>query len=281
MQNISFTARPFNAAPIPGAAPSPTGAPSGLHGLSSHHRRFLEAMSTQGAIGKPDGPDIVVTANQKGITMQRGRFERAGLATLVSRGAVAWRGTAQGPQLQMTDEGAALLQGKEELPSAPSKPVDVAPALKVNLRESPLDWLRRRQDGLIDEASFQAGERLRVDFERSGIAPRTGINWTQPVQSSGYAGLNATEAMVAARQRLNNAMTAMGPDVGGLVMDVCCFLKGLETVEQERGWPQRSAKVVLSVGLSSLAKHYGLSSSAVGAPNKAGIRSWTAPDATN
>jgi hypothetical protein len=162
----------------------------------------------------------------------------------------------------------------------------VAPATIVTIdeTESPLAWLARRKgrDGrpLIEPVQLQAGERLRADFTRSQLMPHTGMNWSAVAseQPRGGPAVSYSDAVVAARQRVRSALDAAGPDFAGLLVDVCCFLKGLADVERERGWPPRSAKVVLQLGLDRLARHYGLDAAARGRA-RAPLRTWLAPDA--
>ena len=40
----------------------------------------------------------------------------------------------------------------------------------VNVAESPLAWLAAR--GMVSDAQYRAGERLRTDYERAGLAGR-------------------------------------------------------------------------------------------------------------
>lgn len=154
----------------------------------------------------------------------------------------------------------------------------------VNDAESPLAWLARRKgkDGrtMIKPVQFQAGERLRADFTFAQLAPRMSVDWSAPIGRAGAASAGAPEALadtvLAARQRLRRALDAAGPEFAGLLVDVCCFLKGLEDVERERGWPPRSAKVVLQLGLDRLVRHFGLASEARGRARVA-VRTWLAP----
>jgi hypothetical protein len=155
----------------------------------------------------------------------------------------------------------------------------------VNDGESPLAWLARRKgrDGriMISANQFIAGEKLRADFTRGHLSPRVTSDWTAPTGRSRTQGGGAgemTDLIVASRQRLRLAMEACGPEFSGLLMDVCCFLRGLEEVERERGWPPRSAKIVLQLGLDRLARHYGLRDEARGEAN-ARVRTWLAEDA--
>ena len=88
--------------------------------------------------------------------------------------------------------------------------------------------------------------------------PRFGANWIAPVSSGRRSGgvADLTDAALAARVRVERAVESVGPELAGVLIDICCFLKGLETVEAERGWPVRSAKVVLKAALGSLRRHY-------------------------
>jgi hypothetical protein len=154
----------------------------------------------------------------------------------------------------------------------------------VDDSESPLAWYARRKgrDGrpLIGPAQFLAGERLRADFTRAQMTPRVTSSWEAPTsRGSGGDGRGAgemTDLIVAASQRVARAMAACGPEFAGLLMDVCCFLRGLEDIERERGWPQRSAKIVLQLGLDRLARHYGLAGETRGTDTR--MRAWAAEE---
>ncbi len=134
--------------------------------------------------------------------------------------------------------------------------------VRINAAESPLAQLMRRKDrngaAFLTEKEFAAGEKLRSDYTRGQIMPRIGANWETPI-SKGRRGAPASEladGAIAARQRVERAIDAVGPELSGVLIDVCCFLKGLEQVEAERRWPVRSAKLLLKSALGCLARHY-------------------------
>jgi len=158
-------------------------------------------------------------------------------------------------------------------------------AVTVDDGESPLAWLARRRgrDGraLIEPHQLQAGERLRGDFTLAHLMPRVTASWSSPISSGRRAGeraANATDTMVAARQRVHGALDSVGPEFAGLLVDICCFLKGLADIERERAWPARSGKVVLQLALDRLARHYGYAAQTRG-PRRAPVRTWLAEDA--
>lgn len=145
--------------------------------------------------------------------------------------------------------------------------VEVAGAAEMvsrNLLESPLSHLGRLKDRegrpFFTPQAIEAGERLSVDFERGHLAPRVTASW-EPRLSARTPGMRGglqelSDSAMAARLRVGRAVEAMGPELSGVALDVCCFGKGLERVEQERGWPVRSAKLMLRTALLALERHY-------------------------
>lgn len=135
-------------------------------------------------------------------------------------------------------------------------PLD-AGVLKINTCELPLARLKAR--GLVNGTQFAAGEKLRRDFTLAQLTPRMGVNWEAPVVSGsrGAGADSISDIAMAARQRLNKALVAAGPELSDLLFDVCCHLQALEAVENSRGWARRSARVVLAIALDRLASHYG------------------------
>ncbi len=134
----------------------------------------------------------------------------------------------------------------------------------VNDAESPLSWLRTRKDRegrpLISDAQYLAGERLRSDFERSLLARRITSNWDQAGggKSTGNSEAALSDGTLAARQRHHAAMTAVGPELSSILLQVCCLATGLEQAERLLELPQRSGKAVLGLGLNALVRHYGM-----------------------
>jgi hypothetical protein len=143
-----------------------------------------------------------------------------------------------------------------------------------NEAESPLARLRVR--GMITSAQHDAGEHLRRDFTLAHLMPRLCADLSAPI-SSGRGGAKTppqAEAVLAAKQRFRLAMSAVGPGLSDLLFDVCCHLRGLESIEASNGWPVRSGKVVLQIALDRLAAHYGI----VSPMRRSGrIRAWQAP----
>ena len=85
--------------------------------------------------------------------------------------------------------------------------------------------------------------------------------------------------MIAARERVCRALAAVGPDLAGVLIDVCCHLKGLEASEKASGWPQRSGKIILQIALRQLARHYGMLPLPVApGPPPVRVRHWGAGD---
>lgn len=171
----------------------------------------------------------------------------------------------QSGKIVLSATGRQFLQGiKNTEDLAHAKVAEKSSGLIVNFAESPLALLYRKskQSGksFLSDDEFQAGERLRADFTRGNMLPSITANWEAGVikRSRGERGAVAelSDHALDCRDRVEKALKAVGPELSGVLLDICCFLKGLELVERERLWPARSAKMMLKTGLSILHRHY-------------------------
>lgn len=135
-----------------------------------------------------------------------------------------------------------------------------ARSVTVNLAESPLGWLLAR--GLIEERQFDAGEKLRADWERANLSPSLTMCWDPAPRSGARRGsedhLEPGERQTAARQRFDAAMTALGRDLNDIAWRVICSGEAMPVAEKAMGWPVRSGRLVLRLALDRLADFYRL-----------------------
>ena len=128
----------------------------------------------------------------------------------------------------------------------------------VNVAESPLGWLFAR--GLLSRAQFDAGERLRTDWERAQLAPHVTMAWDcAPVargRGGSGAGAELTAAQFDARRRFDAAVASAGPGLADILWRVVCAGEGMREAETALGWPARAGKLVLTLALDRVAAFY-------------------------
>jgi hypothetical protein len=243
-------------------------------------RGVLALLARPGAVArvvpaKRYGGAAQVSIQPHGSGRRCARIDLAVMHALAARDLVAtdgpdrWRITAAGlawidrdctPHDRFRSQHQPIEQRLVETPDG------VHRSMRVNGAESPLAWLRGRPDheggSYLSQEQFEAGERMRRDYTAAMMAPSVTANWSGfhlPRQARRRVSADVlSDSAVAARQRIEAALEAVGPEFAGLLVDVCCLLTGLEDVERARKWPKRSAKLVLRLGLAQLARHYGL-----------------------
>lgn len=144
--------------------------------------------------------------------------------------------------------------------AATSRASGRARSVTVNLAESPLGWLRAR--GHVDGRQFEAGERLRADWERAQLGPSVTMKWDAPPLDKTARGApepsDPSTAQIAARRRFEAAVAAVGPGLADVLWRVVCAGEGMGEAERALGWPARAGKLVLGLALNRLADFYRL-----------------------
>jgi hypothetical protein len=133
-------------------------------------------------------------------------------------------------------------------------------SVTVNAAESPLGWLFSR--GLLTQRQYDAGERLRTDWERAQLAPRVTMSWDAAPVARGRGGsapeTDLTAAQLDAKRRFHDAVEAAGPGLADILWRIVCAGEGMRDAETALGWPARAGKLVLTFALDRVADYYRL-----------------------
>lgn len=134
--------------------------------------------------------------------------------------------------------------------------------------------------GFLSPHQIQAAERFSLLFERCHLQAHVTMHYGPRIGGPrrGSGSIDIADTAADARRKLERILAQMPPECAGVVLDICGYEKGLQDVERERGWPRRSAKLVLRIGLDVVARLLGLSEYAQG-PEGQYVRTWLAEDA--
>lgn len=144
---------------------------------------------------------------------------------------------------------------------------------------SALAHARGKEAAFLDHHHIQAAQRVARLFERAHLRQRVTMHYGPRVSGGGYAVSGEIADMASdARRKLSVLMGKLPADCADVVLDICGYEKKLQDVEIERGWPRRSAKLVLRIGLETIAQAFGHTARAEGVAN-GNFRAWLAEDA--
>ena len=179
---------------------------------------------------------------------------RAALGRLVAEQETKLRGFAEAQAGFDSGRAAeAAMQAEEDDPKARRRNL---------MHEAPLALLARRRDKdgtpFLSDDLVRAGERLREDFELAQMGPRVAQNWDQFLTAGvdRCVTRDVPRGPEAARARLTAALRELGPGLGDVALQCCCYLEGLEVTEKRMGWSARSGKIVLRIALQRLHRFY-------------------------
>jgi hypothetical protein len=206
----------------------------------------------------PDGGESVVASDVVAACGRRGLVLRRGDRLFATREARPWL------RRFLSAREEAFLDQHRTVETAQLRDGDRRDVVTINATATPLSTLARLRDragaAWLSPDAVAAGERLARDFHFGALQPRVTQSYVvrigERVRPGPGAAADLKDSVVAARHRVASAVEAMGPDLSGVALDICCFEKGLETVERERLWPPRSAKLMLKTALMQLHRHY-------------------------
>ena len=233
--------------------------------IGAHARRVIEALD-QGRVLRRNGEEwrgrgLVAPLSLVDELKRRDLVRENGDTLALTDAGLGWSARAARPDLpnRMLAERALPRDGEPRVSGSGGVPRRTR-SVTVNLAESPLGWLKAR--GLVSDRQFDAGERLRADWEMAGLGPRVTMRWGDAPPSGVRRGpaqaADPTIAQISAKRRVEGAMEASGPGMRDVLWRVVCAGEGLEGAEKALGWPKRAGKLVLLMALDRVADQYGI-----------------------
>ncbi len=111
--------------------------------------------------------------------------------------------------------------------------------------KGPLTWLHQRRDKygnpLIRAEERDAGERLAADFHGANLTPQVTASWDglaaerHALRLPPGLAMEMSERVLAAKIRFEGAPWAVGNEHTGILIDVCCFERGVTEIECAAG----------------------------------------------
>lgn len=250
--------------------------------LSVEARRILRRLCETGAVlavAADMEKAVVLRDNGSGETSRAAVVDRAVAEAMALKQWIACKTPGRVSRYRITAAGRGEIQrivAKDETdpPGCAEAPrVFAGPARAVGLQdpptsrrirygaaETPLIALARRRDRdgqrFLSADLVRAGERLREDYELSGLGARQDAPWDRFVIEDMAQPEGLSRTQVLARARVLGALRDLGPGLGDVALRCCCYLEGLETAEKRMGWSARSGKIVLRIALQRLRRHY-------------------------
>jgi len=152
----------------------------------------------------------------------------------------------------------ALVEGVVGRKSARGTASRPAKSVTINVAESPLGWLYSRR--FVSRRQFDAGERLRSDWERGQLSSRVTMAWDAAPMARGRGGqspgIDLSGSQIDAKRRFEAAIDAAGPGLADILWRIVCAGEGMREAETALGWPARAGKLVLTIALDRVADFY-------------------------
>ena len=248
--------------------------------------RLLARLSRKGATLELTAAGHVISAPGNSRA-KRAVGDGLDIGRLIPRDVVAYaieRGWISGDDTRwrLTEDGANALRRGLDVPAMEPMTQSRSEPMPAPTRILRIGERRRRFVAAVGPQA-QAAQRLGEDFIAGQMMPRVTANWDRAAlgalpdgakHPSGL-GVEMSDRTASAQERVRRALDDAGPEFAGVLIDLCCLEIGIEAVEAKRGWPRRSAKVVLNLALDRLARHYGIVAQG---PKRGRVQQWGTDD---